>query len=201
MASRTSSTSGDATAAFVSWLVTGAVGPALAALPVNLVADKLAGAAVRWFKRFRKTDDLSRLVKAAAGTSIDLNDGEFKALWKLLDKEQTWRLLAGGKLNEKVQELTEQIAERLPPRDGRTADDARAAAGAIARGLFEFAVFDLQPEIFQRVVLARLQQMSDQASALDQALFRMHQDLYHLVKDARDLFKLVSNAAKLRARR
>ena len=45
------------------------------------------------------------------------------------------------------------------------------AAEAIARGLLEFAVFDLQPEIFQKVVLARLQQMSDQASALDEALF------------------------------
>ena len=60
-------TAGQANAAFVSWLVTGAVGPAFVALPVNLVADKLAGAAVRWFKRLRQTDDLSRLVKAAAG--------------------------------------------------------------------------------------------------------------------------------------
>ncbi|WP_187365644.1 NACHT domain-containing protein [Trebonia kvetii] len=157
------------------------------------MADKLADAAIRWFKRFRKTDDLSRLVKAAAGTSIDLNDAEFKAVRKLLEKEPTWNLLAAGKLNEKAQGLNERIAELLPPRDDRTAEDARAAAAAIARGLLEFAVFDLQPEIFQRVVLARLQQMSDQASALDQALFRIHEDLYHLVDDARDLFKLVSD--------
>ena len=65
------------------------------------------------------------------------------------------------------------------------------AAGAIARGLLEFAVYDLQPEIFQKVVLARLQQMADQASALDEALFRMHKDLYHLVDEVKDLFKLV----------
>ena len=78
MTSHTRSPAGDATAAFVSWLVTGAVGPALVALPVNLVADKLAGAAVRWFKRFRQTDDLSRLVKAAAGTSVQLSRDEIK---------------------------------------------------------------------------------------------------------------------------
>ena len=132
-------------------------------------------------------------MKAAAGTSMDLNDAEFKALRKLLEKEQTWGLLAGGKLNEKVHELTVRIAECLPPRGDRTAQDARAAAGAIARGLLEFAVFDLQPEIFHRVVLARLQQISDQASALDKALFRIHEDLYRLVDDARDLFELVSD--------
>jgi hypothetical protein len=43
------------------------------------------------------------------------------------------------------------------------------------------------------VVPARLQQISDHDSALDQALFRMHEDLYHLVNDARDLFELVSD--------
>ena len=187
------STTGDATAAFVSWLVTGAVGPALVALPVNLVADKLAGAAVRWFKRFRKTDDLSRLVKAAAGTSIDLSDAEFKALRMLLEMEQTWGLLAGGKLSEKERKLTERIAGCLPPRDDRTEVDAHSMARAITRGLLEFAVFSLEPEIFQKVVLARLQQLSDHASALDRALFRMHEDLYHLVKEARELFKLVSD--------
>src|SRR6266516_8195443 len=47
MAKHARSPGGDATAAFVSWLVTGAVGPALAALPVNLVADKLAVSAYR----------------------------------------------------------------------------------------------------------------------------------------------------------
>ena len=165
-------------AAFVSWLVTGAVGPALVALPVNLAADKLAGAAVRWFRRLRQTDDLSRLVKAAAGTSVLSAVTRSEDLRTLLSKEQTWRLLAGRQARREAAGTDRRIADCLPPRDGRTAEDAREAAEAIARGLLEFAVFDLQPEIFQKVVLARLQQMTDQASALDEALFRMHKDLY-----------------------
>ena len=193
LTSHTRSTAGDATAAFVSWLVTGAVGPALVALPVNMAADKLANAAVRWLKRLRQTDDLSRLVKAAAGTSVQLSRDEIKDLQKLLEKEQTWSLLAGGRLHEKLQELTGKIADCLSARDGRTVADARDVAGAIARGLVEFAVFELQPEIFQKVVLGRLQQMTDQASALDAALFHMHKDLYCLVSDVKDLFKLVSD--------
>ena len=52
-------------------------------------------------------------------------------------------------------------------------------------------MYELQPEIFQKVVLARLQQMSDWASTLDEALFRMHKDLYHLVKEAEGLFTVV----------
>jgi hypothetical protein len=193
MTSPTRSPTGDATAAFVSWLVTGAVGPALVALPVNLVATKLAGAAMRWFKRLRKTDDLSRLVKAATDSSVDLKDGEFKALRALLENEQTWNLLAGGNLTEKLQALTRQIADCMPPRDGRTAEDSHEAAGAVARGMLEFAVFDLQPEVFQKVVLVRLQQMTDQANALDEALFRMHRDMYYLIDGVKDLFMLVSN--------
>ena len=86
MASHPRSTPVDATAAFVAWLVTGAVGPALVALPVNLAADKLVGAAKRWLQRFRQTDDLSRLVKAAAGTSVQLSRDEIKDLRKLLEK-------------------------------------------------------------------------------------------------------------------
>ena len=50
MTSHARSTAGDATDAFVSWLVTGAVGRAHVALPVNLAAHKLAGMAVSWFK-------------------------------------------------------------------------------------------------------------------------------------------------------
>jgi NACHT domain len=191
LTSRASSSAGDATAAFVSWLVTGAIGPALVALPVNLVADKLSRAAVGWFKRLRQTDDLSRLVRAASGTSVHLNRDEVSKLRSLLTREQTWRMLAGRKLNEKLQELTGQIVGCLPARDGRTEEDACEAAGAIARGLLEFAVYDLQPEIFQKVVLARLQQMTDQASALDTALLRMHKDLYHLAGEAKELFRQV----------
>ena len=185
------SLAGDATTAFVTWLVTGAVGPALVALPVNWAADKLAGAARRWFKRLRQTDDLSRLVKAAADSSVQLSREEISNLRALLEKEQTWKLLAGGRLDEKLQELIRQIKDLMPPRDGRTAEDAHVVAKAIARGLLEFAVFHLEPEIFQKVVTARLQQMTDQASALDGALFRMHKDLYHRIDDVQDLFRQV----------
>jgi NACHT domain len=200
MTRQTHPQAGRATAAFVSWLVTGAVGPALVALPVGLAADKLAAAAVGWFKRYRQTDDLSRLVKAAAGTSVQLSRAEVGCLRELLKQEQTWSLLAGGKLAANLPELHGKIAACLPPRDGRTPEDAHAAAEAITRGLVEFAVCELQPEIFQKVVLARLQQMSDQASALDQALFRMHEDLYYLVSaasEAKARFRLVSDRLPL----
>src|ERR1700687_1741306 len=96
MANHTRSPHEDATAAFVSWLVVGAVGPALVALPVNMAADKLAGAAVRWFRRFRQTDDLSRLVKAASGTPNALSRAEIKDLRRLLEDEETWHRLAGN---------------------------------------------------------------------------------------------------------
>jgi hypothetical protein len=191
VSSRVGSSAGNSTAAFVSWLVTGAVGPALVALPVNLVADKLSSAAVEWFKRFRQTDDLSRLVRAASGTSVQLSRGEVNRLRALLTREQTWRMLASGKLDETLGELTAQVAGCLPSRDGRTAEDGREAAGAIARGLLEFAVYNLQPDIFQKVVLARLQQMTDEASTLDTALLRMHEDLYHFTAEAKDLFRRV----------
>jgi hypothetical protein len=159
---------------------------------VNLVAQELAKAARHWFRRFRQTDDLSRLVIAAAGTSVQLSRDEIKDLRTLLEKDQTWGLLAGGKQNElKAKELFDQIARCLPPRDGRTADDGLVAARAIACGLVEFAVCKLDSETFQKVVLARLQQMSDQASALDQALFGMHKDLYHQVDGAEGLFQVV----------
>jgi len=171
----------------VSWLAWGAVGPAAVALPVTWAADKLAGAAVRWFKRFRRMDDLSRLVKAASGTWIDFNRAEFEAVRKLLEKEETWSLLAGCE----VKDLADRIAVCLPPRDGRTAEDSHVAAWLVARGLLEFAVFDLEPDIFQKVVLARLQQMTDQVTALDKALFDLHSDLYARFDDAKDLFKRV----------
>ena len=155
----------------VSWLVGAGLGPALVALPVNLAADELAGAAVRWFKRLRRTDDLSRLVRAATGTSVDLTRDEIEAVRKLLEDEQTWSLAGRGT----VEKLAHRIAACLPPRDGRTAEDAHDAALTIARGLLEFAVSELHPKMFQKVVLARLQRMeTDQASALDEALFGLH---------------------------
>ena len=77
-----------------------------------------------------------------------------------------------------VEDLATRIAACLPPRDGRTAEDSHAAALTIARGLLEFAVADLDPKLFQQVLLARLQRMeTDQASALDEALLGLHADL------------------------
>ncbi len=156
---------------------------------MNLAASKLSSAAVHWFKRLKQTDDLSRLVRAASGTSIHLSHNEVSRLRSLLTREQTWQLLAGGRLDEKLQELTGQIAGCLPPRKGWAAEQAREAAEAIARGLLEFAVYDLQPDIFQKVVLTRLRHMADGAGALDTALLRMHEDLYHLAGETRDLFR------------
>ena len=80
----------------LAWLLGAAVGPAAVALPVNWAADKLASAAGRWFKRLRRTDDLSRLVRAATGTSVNLTQAEFDAVRKLLEDQQTWTLLGRG---------------------------------------------------------------------------------------------------------
>jgi hypothetical protein len=159
---------------FADWLVQGAVGPAAVALPVNWAAAELSGAAKGWFRRFRRVDDLSRLVRAAAPTSYDLAPAEFEALRQLLSDEQTWLLLG----HATVDDLAARIVDCLPPRKGRSAADSRAAALSIARGLLEFAVANLEPKVFQQVVLARLQRMkNDQASALDEAMFGLHADI------------------------
>ena len=87
---------------------------------------------------------------------------------------ETWSALGHGT----VEDLAHRIADCLPPRDGRTAEDSHAAALTIARGLLEFAVADLDPKVFQQVLLTRLQRMeTDQASALDEALLDLHADL------------------------
>ena len=160
--------------ALLPWLIQVGIGPAVVAVPVNWAADALAGAAQRWFQRLLRKDDLSRVVRAAAGTSVDLNHGEFNAVRRLLEDKQTWSLLGQGT----VEDLAARIATSLPARDGRTTDDSQRAALAIARGLLEFAVADLEPKLFQQVILARLQRMeTGQASALDEALLGMQADL------------------------
>ena len=154
--------------AVLPWLLVAGVGPAAVAVPVNWAADALAGAAQRWFRRLMRADGLSRLVKAAAGTSADLSHGEFSKVRRLLEEEQTWALLGNGT----VKDLAARIARSLPPRDGRTAEDSQEAAMIIARGLLESAVADLEPGLFQQVLLTRLQRIeNNQASALDEALF------------------------------
>jgi hypothetical protein len=116
-------------------------------------------------------DDLSRLVRAATGPSVDLTQAEFDVVRKLLEDQQTWSVAGRGT----VEDLATRIADCLPPRDGRTADDSHAAALAIARGLLEFAVADLDPKLFQKVLMARLERMeAGQESALDRAMFGLH---------------------------
>jgi hypothetical protein len=158
----------------LAWLLGAGLGPAAIALPVNWAADALAGAAQRWFKRLRRADDLSRLVRAATGTAVALTPDEFDVVRNLLQDAQTWTVLGKGT----VDDLAVRIAACLPERDGRTSVDAHSAALTIARGLLEFAVADLDPSLFQQVLLARLDRMeTDQASALDEAMFGLHADL------------------------
>ena len=80
----------------LAWLLGAGVGPAAVALPVNWAAEALAGAAQRWFRRLRRTDDLSRLVRAATGTSVDLTHAEFDAVRRLLEDQQTWTWPGGA---------------------------------------------------------------------------------------------------------
>ena len=139
----------------VAWLLGAGLGPATVALPVNWAAAALAGAAQRWFKRLRRTDDLSRLVRAATGTSVDLSQAEFDEVRRLLEDQQTWDVAGRGT----VEDLATRIGSCLQACDGRTAEDSHAAALTIARGLLEFAVADLEPKLFQQVLLARLHRM------------------------------------------
>ena len=163
----------------LAWLIGSGIGPALVAVPVNFTADALAGVARRWFRRLRRTDDLSRLVIAATGAAVGLTSDEFDAVRQLLEDQQTWNAAGRGT----VEDLAALIESCLPVGDGRTAEDSNAAGLVIARGLLEFAVADLDPKIFQQVLLARLQRMeTDQASALDEAILTLHADLVdHLV--------------------
>jgi hypothetical protein len=161
----------------LNWLAQGAsdsLGPDVVAVPVNWAADALASSARRWFRRLRRTDDLSRLVKAAAGSLVELDGNEFARVRRLLEEEQTWRLLGHGT----VAELAALLAASLPERSGLSSQESYAAVLAIARGLLEFAVADLEPKTFQRVLIARLQRLeAAQATALDNTLLAMHADL------------------------
>jgi len=158
----------------VTWLVGAGLGPAAVGLPVTMAGDALAGAAVRWFKRIRHTDDLSRLVRAATGNSVELSRSEFNDLRKLLEDPQIWRSLGDGT----EADLAALIIPRLPARDGRTVQDSQAAADTIAHGLLEFAVADLEPKLFQKLLLSRLSRLEkNQADGFDEALLQLHADL------------------------
>jgi hypothetical protein len=74
-----------------------------------------------------------------------------------------------------VEDLAGLIASCLPHQTG---DDSLAVGRAVAGGLLEFAVRDLEPEWFRQVLFARLDRMqADQASSLDQAMLSVHADL------------------------
>jgi hypothetical protein len=153
------------------WLIWAAIGPAAAALPVNWAADSFAKAARGWFRRLRHTDDLSRLIKSATGTSVNITRGEFEDLRRLLEDQETWKLLGGGT----VESLADSIGRCL---SGRPAEQSREAALAIARGLLEFAVSGLDQDVFQQVLLARLGRMErNEAEVFDRPLLDLHADL------------------------
>jgi hypothetical protein len=87
-------------------------GPALVGVPVNLAGNAGATAAQRLFRRFRRTDDLSRLVKAVSGTAVDLTKEEFSAVRQLLEAPVTWQAL--GECS--VEDVADWIGTCLPPR-------------------------------------------------------------------------------------
>jgi hypothetical protein len=150
--------------AFLTWLVEGGVGPAGIGLPVTWAASELASASRRWFQRLRRSDDLSRIVRAATDGDVDLTRAEFAAVRDLLGQESTWTTLGRGT----VEDLANRIAECL---QGRAEDESLQAGRAIAAGLLEFTAGDLEPEWFQKVFFARLARLeTNQASALDRAL-------------------------------
>jgi hypothetical protein len=159
---------------FLSWLIMGAVGPAAFGLPVTWAATDLAGAAQRWFRRLRRSDGLSRIVRAAAG-DLDLSRAEFVAVRRLLGEEATWVQVG----RDNVEDLAALIASRLSV---QPSEGSLAAGRAIVAGLLEFAVRDLEPEWFQQVLFARLDRLqADQASALDQVMLSVHADLVALL--------------------
>jgi hypothetical protein len=165
----------------LTWLIQGAAGPALVGLPVTWAATDMTSAARRWFRRLRRSDGLSRIVRAAAG-DLELSNEEFAAVRRLLEREATWVEVGRGT----VEDLAALIASCLPGRDGQ---GSLAAGRAIAGGLLEFAVRDLEPEWFRQVLFARLERLqTDQASALDQAMLSVHAGLAALfaVRDAAD---------------
>jgi hypothetical protein len=159
----------------LTWLIQGAVGPALVGLPVTWAATDLTGAARNWIRRMRRSDGLSRIVQAAAAGAAGLSGPEFAAIRRLLEQESTWIEVGRGT----VEQLADMIASCLPE---RPRPEALATGRAMAAGLLEFAVRDLEPEWFQRVLFARLERMqADQASALDQAMLAVHADLAALL--------------------
>lgn len=159
---------------FLLWLVQGALGPAVASLPITWAASDLARISAQWFRRLRRSDSLSRLVLGAAGSSVRLSSREFKAVRSLLEDQGTWSPLLG----QPVDDLAQLIAAQISRESGRTAQDAFSAALIIARSVLELGAAELEPRWFQQVLMDRLQRMqSGQADLLDQAMFGLYSDL------------------------
>lgn len=159
---------------FLQWLVQGALGPAVASLPITWAASDLARISAQWFRRLRRSDSLSRLVLAAAGSSVSLSPREFKAVRSLLEDQGTWSPLLG----QPVDDLAKLIAAHISQESGRTAQDAFSAALIMARSVLELGAAELEPRWFQQVLMDRLQRMqSGQAYLLDQAMFGLYSDL------------------------
>jgi hypothetical protein len=111
--------------AFVAWLIEGGIGPALAALPVNWGASEVTDLARRWFRRLSRSDDLSRLIRAAtAGSSADLTSAQFGAVRRMLEREETWVLLGKGTVGD----LATGIARCLSEQDGGEGEDFSGVA-------------------------------------------------------------------------
>lgn len=166
---------------FLTWLAQDALGPALFGLPVTAGVADLAGTARRWFRHLQRSDGLSRIVVAVGGEAR-LSRAEFATVRRLLEQDETWVLAGRGT----VEDLAGCIASCLVERG---ADGALAAGRAIAAGVLDFAVRDLEPEYFRQVLFARLERMqADQASVLEQAMVTVHADLaaFFAVKDAAD---------------
>ena len=156
----------------MNWLITGGLGPAVVALPVNWSAGRVGGLARRWLDQIRHEDGLSRLI-LAADPLVRLTGSELAAVRRLLEDPHAWRRIGSGT----VEELAAEISACL--REGEDAAGDRVKAGrAIARGLLEFAVFDLEPQLFQRVLMARIARMESRlADKLDETVLELHAGL------------------------
>jgi hypothetical protein len=176
-----------AVAEFLDWLLQDAVGPAAVALPVTWTASQLSGTAKRWFGR----DSLSLLVRSAAGASSDLTRAEFDAVRLLLEDQRTWDRLGCST----VEELAATIAIALRACGDRSAEETYTAALDVARGLLKFTLAALDPELFQRLLLARIDRMrTDLARALDGTLLGWESDMAVLAKAHGELADDVTRA-------
>ena len=156
---------------FVDWLLGAALGPAAVSVPVSWAANTIAGSARHWFRRVHSRDDLSRLVRASTNCEVELTRAEFNDVRRLLEDERTWSVAGRGT----VEDLATLIGSCLPPRGDRTAAVSHTAALTIARGLLEFAVADLDPRLFEQVLMARINRIEiSQADALDHAMLVLH---------------------------